>query len=277
MNNTLNNCKLKKIRYEFSGGSMNYHSEFEIEADSEEIIRTAYWDGNYFDEEESTKKETLAKIDSSFRTSSPDEMTVREHIPMSSVLWNALTEETEYLKEQLRPVKKNDLPKLPDPDMFVLDGGDYQRLYLTWDIDGSEQTVQYYSPSGNRWYSVMAILHEMARPVGRDLCRIGETVITEFFLKAPEYSYQITPVKDSDDYYFFVYGDKSDKDRVTREQWLTVREFLNGLDVSDFGSGKYEDKYFLRLNYNDGINKNLEINKNLAEQIREYIQKSIIK
>ena len=275
MNNTLNNCKLKKIRYEFSGGSMNYHSEFEIEADSEEIIRTAYWDGNYFGEEESTKKETLAEIDSSFRTSSPDEMTVREHIPMNSVLWNALTEETEYLKEQLRPVKKNDLPKLPDPDMFVLDGGDYQRLYLTWDIDGSEQTVQYYSPSGNRWYSVMAILHEMARPVGRDLCRIGETVITEFFLKAPEYSYQITPVKDSDDYYFFVYGDKSDKDRVTREQWLTVREFLNGLDVSDFGSGKYEDKYFLRLNYNDGINKNLEINKNLAEQIREYIQKAL--
>ena len=277
MSNTLNNCKLKRIRYESSGGSMNYHSEFEIEADSEEIIRTAYWDGNYFGEEESTKKETLAEIDSSFRTSSPDEMTVREHIPMSSVLWNALTEETGYLKEQLRPVKKNDLPKLPDPDMFVLDGGDYQRLYLTWDIDGSEQTVQYYSPSGNRWYSVMAILHEMARPVGRDLCRIGETVITEFFLKAPEYSYQITPVKDSDDYYFFVYGDKSDKDRVTREQWLTVREFLNGLDVSDFGSGKYEDKYFLRLNYNDGINKNLEINKNLAEQIREYIQKSIIK
>ena len=277
MNNTLNNCKLKKIRYEFSGGSMNYHSEFEIEADSEEIIRTAYWDGNYFGEEESTKKETLAEIDSSFRTSSPDEMTVREHIPMSSVLWNALTEETGYLKEQLRPVKKNDLPKLPDPDMFVLDGGDYQRLYLTWDIDGSEQTAQYYTPSGNRWYSVMAILHEMARPVGRDLCRIGETVITEFFLKAPEYTYQITPVKDSDDYYFFVYGDKSDKDRVTREQWLTVREFLNGLDVSDFGSGKYEDKYFLRLNYNDGINKNLEINKNLAEQIREYIQKSIIK
>lgn len=275
MNNTLNNCKLKKIRYEFSGGSMNYHSEFEIEADSEEILRTAYWDGNYFGEEESTKKETLAEIDSSFRTSSPDEMTVREHIPMNSVLWNALTEETEYLKEQLRPVKKNDLPKLPDPDMFVLDGGDYQRLYLTWDIDGSEQTVQYYSPSGNRWYSVMAILHEMARPVGRDLCRIGETVITEFFLKAPEYSYQITPVKDSDDYYFFVYGDKSDKDRVTREQWLTVREFLNGLDVSDFGSGKYEDKYFLRLNYNDGINKNLEINKNLAEQIREYIQKAL--
>ena len=276
MNNTLKDCKLKRIRYESSGGSMNYHSEFEIEADSEEMIRTAYWDGYYFGAEERTEKEMLTEIDSSFRTSGDDEMTVREHIPMNKVLWDALTEEMEYLKEQLRPVKKTALPILPDPDMFALDGGDYQRLYLTWENDGTEQTVQYYSPSGNRWYSVMAILHEMARPVGRDLCRIGETVMTEFMLKAPKYSYQITPVRDSDDYYFFVHGDESDKSRITREQWLTVRDFLNGLDVSDFGTGKYKDKYYLRLNFNDSINKGLEINKNVAEQIREYIRKSII-
>ena len=276
MSNTLNNCKLKRIRYESSGGSMNYHSEFEIEADSKEIIRTAYWDRYYFGEEESTVKEMLYEIDSTYRTSGDDEITVRKHIPLDRVLWIALTEEMEYLKEQLRPVKKSDSPILPDPDMIVLDGGDYQRLYLTWDIDGDEQTVQYYCPSGNRWYSVMAILHEMARPVGRDLYRIGETVMTGFFLKAPKYSYQITPVKDSDDYYFFVHGDESDKSRVTHEQWLTVRDFLKGFDVSRFGSGKYEDKYHLRLNYNDGVNKNLEINKKLSEQIREHIRKNII-
>ena len=57
---------------------------------------------------------------------------------------------------------------------------------------------------------------------------------------------------------------------------MTVRGFLSGLDVSGFGSGKYEDKYYLRLNFNDGINKNSEINKKLAEQIREYIRKNIL-
>lgn len=55
-----------------------------------------------------------------------------------------------------------------------------------------------------------------------------------------------------------------------------MRGFLSGLDVSGFGSGKYEDKYYLRLNFNDGINKNSEINKKLAEQIREYIRKNIL-
>ncbi len=275
-NDTLKSCVLKNIRYESSGGSMNYHSEFEIEASADEIVRTAYWDGYYFGIEESSVQEKLAEIDNSFRTSAPDEMIVREHIPMDKKLWTALTEEMEYLKEQLKPVEKTRLPIKPDPDMFVLDGGDYQRLYLTWHIDGDEQTEQYYCPSGNRWYSVMTILHEMSRPIGRDLRRIGETVMTEFYLDTPKYSYQITPIKNSDEYYFFVHGDEPGKDRITHDEWLIVRDFLNELDVSEFESGKHKDKFYLRLNYNDGINKNLKINKETSEQIREYIRKTII-
>ena len=256
---------------------MCFHSEFEIQADAGEVTRTAYWsDNTYSIAEDNADTEVLEKIDNTYRTSDTDEMTVREHIPMDTALWSALCEELEYLKEQLKPVESLKKALTPDIDMFVLDGGDYQRLYLTWDNNGTEQTVQYYAPSGNRWFSVLEILHEMVRPIGRDLHRIGETQMTEFFLKTPKYSYQITPIKDSDDYYFFVHGDESGKDRVTREQWLTVRDFMSGLDVSDFKSGKYEDNYYLRLKYNDGINKNLEINKRLAEHIREYIRKSII-
>lgn len=276
MKYSLDNCKLKRIRYEFSGGSMNFHSEFELEANAFEIIRTAYWNEYYFGAEESSEQEKLKMIDNSCRTSGADEMTVREHIPMDKKLWTALTEEMECLKEQLKPVEKNKFPVLPDPDMFVLDGGDYTRLWLTWDNDGDEQTVQYFCPSGNRWYSVLAAIHEMARPVGRDLRRIGKTQITDFFLKAPKYSYQITPISGKNDYYFFVHGDESDKSRVTNEEWLTVREFLSGLDISGFKPGRYEDKYYLRLNFNDAVNKNLEIDKKTAEMIREYIRKNII-
>ena len=275
-NETLKSSVLKNIRYESSGGSMNYHSEFEIEASADEIARAAYWDGYYFGTEESSEREKLTDIDNSFRTSAPDEMTVREHITMDKKLWTALTEEMEYLKEQLKPVEKTRLPIKPDPDMFVLDGGDYQHLYLTWETDGNEQTEQYYCPSGDRWYSVMAILHEMSRPIGRDLRRIGETVMTEFYLDTPKYSYQITPIRNSDEYYFFVHGDESDKSKVTYDEWLIVRDFLDRLDVSEFKLRKHKDKFYLRLNYNDGINKNLKINKETAEQIREYIRKTII-
>ena len=269
-------CKLKKIRYETSGGSMNYHSEFEIEANTDEVIRTCYWsDHAYSISEQNAAREQLSETDNSYRTDAgTDGMTVREHIPMDNKLWNALFEEIGYLRPQLRPVDKMKVT-VPLADMFVLDGGDYTRLYLTWEKDGSEKTVQYYSPSGNRWSSVIAILHEMVRPLGRDLHRIGETRITGAFLNAPKYSYQLTPVSNDTDYYFFVHGDSSPLDRISREQWLIIREYLNGIDISGFGKGKYEDKYYLRLNYNDGINKNLEINKKTAEDIRGFLRESM--
>ena len=122
----------------------------------------------------------------------------------------------------------------------------------------------------------MTILHEMSRPIGRDLRRIGETVMTEFYLDTLKYSYQITPIKNSDEYYFFVHGDESDKSKVTYDEWLIVRDFLDRLDVSEFKLRKHKDKFYLRLNYNDGIIKNMKINKETAEQIREYIRKTII-
>lgn len=269
-------CKLKRIRYESSGGSMNFHSDFELEADADEVIRTAYWCDHYYSvAEQDADRDKLAEIDNSFRTdTAPDEITVREHIPMDKALWDALSEEFGYLRAQLREVEKTK-PALPSAEMFVLDGGDYTRLYLTWEKDGEEITAQYYCPSGKRWSAVIAILHEMVRPVGRDLHRIGETQMTEMFLKAPKYSYQITPVSGDVNYYFFVHGDKSPISRISREQWLSVREFLNGTDLSCFGAGKYEDKYFLRLNYNDGINKKLRINKKTAEMLREFMQECI--
>lgn len=274
---SLDNCRLKRIRYESSGGSMNFHSEFEIEADADEIIRTAYWSDYCFGIEESSEKERFGDLDSSYRTNAgADAMPVREHIPMDQKLWTALAEEVAYLKEQLEPVEKAAPPVMPALDMFVLDGGDYTRLWLTWDVDGEEKTGQYYCPAGNRWYSVLLIIHEMVRPIGRDLRRIGETQITDFFLKAPEFSYQISPIKGSEEYYFFVHGDESDKSRISHDQWRTVREFLKGLDISGFGVGKYESRYYLRLNYNDGINKNLEIDKKSAEQIRKFIRENII-
>ena len=277
MNNSADSRRLKRIRYESSGGSMNYHSEFEIEAAEGEVIRTAYRSDHYFGRaEEEASPERRAEIDRSGLVSGEDSLTVREHIPADRALWEALAGEVGYLKEQLRPVDTEKITFRPDPGDFMLDGGDYQRLWLTWETTDGEETVRYYPPSGNRWSSVLEIIHEMSRPVGRDLRLIGETVMTEFFLKTPKYSYQITPIKGSDSYYFFVHGDSSPVSKVSREQWLTVRGFLSGLDVSGFGTGKYESKYYLRLNFNDGINKNLEADKKTAGLIRSFIRESIL-
>ena len=272
--------RLKRIRFESSGGSMDHHSEFELEADADEIIRTSYWKDRFRDScEAEADPAALEAIDLSFRTDNAENgMTVREHIPMDSELWRALTEEIDCLSSQLHPLKRPEKTFSLPADVFILDGGDYTRLWLTWDIGGSEQTVQYYPPQGKRWYTVIVILYELARPVGRDLCRVGETELTEFFLKAPRYSYQITPIRDSTDnsFYLFVHGDSADISRITQEQWLPVREYLKSLDLSDCKAGKYESRYFLRLNYNDSTVKSLSADKALSEQIRGFIRSSVL-
>ena len=269
----MNNCKIKRVRYDSSGGAMNFHSEFDLEASADEVIRASYWDDFFFDRvEENVLREKLLEIDSSYRTSADGgEMTVREHIPMDQELWNVLIEEMEYLQGQLVPIKDKPMWK-SFGDVQVLDGGDYSRLYITWNDGGEEKTIQYYAPSGNRWSTVIQVFHEMVRPLGRNLRRIGKTQLTEMFLKTPGYSYQITPIRDDQDFYFFVHGDKSDTNKVSREQWMKAREYLGNLDLSAFGSGKYECRYYLKLCYNDGMNKNLEINKKTAEKIRAFLQ-----
>lgn len=270
---TLDNCKLKRICYETSGGAMNFHSEFELEASADEVIRTSYWKDFVFDrvEQESTR-EKLDEIDNSYRTNAGAEaLIVREHIPMDKELWDALSEEMEYLKEQLEPIKSKPAFSLPK-DVFVLDGGDYTRIYLTWEDGDEEKTAQYCAPNGRRWSAVIDILHEMARPLGRDLHRIGKTQLADMLLKAPEYSYQISPIQGGSDYYFFVHGDKSPINKLTSKQWSAVRDSLNGMDFSKFGPGKYECKHYLKLGYNDGITKHLEIDNETAERIRGILQ-----
>ena len=83
-------------------------------------------------------------------------------------------------------------------------------------------------------------------------------------------------MQNTESFYFFVHGDSADTNRLTQEQWNTVREFLESIDISGYKRGKYESKYYLRLNFNDGINKELEISKKTAELIRAFIRKNIL-
>ena len=265
--------KLVRIKYESSGGSMNYHSEFSIEADEKEIVRAEYWQDYYFaDEEYAMGEAELEKIDSIGRVGSDDDLVVKESVPMDAELWTALTEEMEYLKPQLREVVS--APDNYQDDIYELDGGDYNNLYLTWEKDGVTSTAQYYIMSGKRWSSVHEILIEMARPIGRDLRRIGETQLVKVYLSTPDYSYQASPVNGSDDYYYFVHGDKSNSDRISNDQWQVIRSFFESYDVSEYEEGDEDNKhkYILKYVFNDDIYKYYRLDKKDAEELRTYLK-----
>ncbi len=272
--------KLIGVHYESSGGSMEFHSEFEIDVNEREITYLSYYSNYYFDDLEYELDENkLAAIDDTGRVNKDGNSWDKDHIerknvPVDSELWNVIVEEFEYLKPKLVEIPettKEDTAK-NDTDMEILDGGDYSLLHLTWEKDGNTYTAQYYTLSGKRWSTIIDTLHEMARPVGRDLRRIGETQIIDMYLKTPDYSYQISPVSgDGDKYYYFIHDGKSKNKTLTKEQWTVVRDRLNSMDLSVFKEGGYNDKMYLELKYNDGDYKYYLIDKNTAGELKEYL------
>lgn len=276
--------RLVGVKYESSGGSMNFHSEFDIEVNASEIVYTTYYENYYFDDLEGEADEAkLAELDGVGRVYPKEDEWVdeglveRRHAPVSPELWQVLAEEFEYLKPELvecGETTREDIWKW-ESEHEVLDGGDYQLLHLTWESDTGIYTSQFQVASGQRWFTIFETLHEMVRPVGRDLRRIGEKQLVEMFLSTTRYSYQITPVRGEASYYFFIHDEAysgSKSKRLTPEQWYVVRDHLNTLDLSEVKQGAYSDRYYLRLTYNDHESGLYYlIDPKTEDRIREFI------
>ncbi len=255
--------RLTGLKYESSSGSMDYHSEFDIEVNAREIVYTTYYEDYCFgNSEDAADASKLAVLDGVGRVYPKEDEWVdeglveRKHAAFPPELWQVLTEEFEYLKPELSEcaeTTREDIRRW-ERENEVLDGGDYSLLHLTWEKDGASYTAQFRIPSGRRWSTIPETLHEMVRPLGRDLRRIGERQLVEMYLSTTRYSYQITPVRGEASYYFFIHDDTysgSKSKRLTPEQWYVVRDHLNTLDLSGVKQGAYSDRYYLRLTYND--------------------------
>lgn len=276
--------RLVGVKYESSGGSMNFHSEFDIEVNTSEIVYTTYYENYYFDDLEGEADEAkLAELDGVGRVYPKEDEWVdeglveRRHAPVSPELWQVLAEEFEYLKPELAECKettREDVWKW-EHENEVLDGGDYSLLHLTWESDAGIYTAQFRIPSSRRWSTIHETLHEMVRPLGRDLRRIGEKQLVEMLLSTTRYSYQITPVRGEASYYFFIHDEAysgSKSKRLTPEQWYVVRDYLNTLDSSELKPGAYKDKYYLKLRYNDHESGEYYlITPKLEDEIRKFI------
>ncbi|GEM_PF-6458316 len=270
------------VKYESSGGSMDPCSEFDIEVCEKEIIYTTYYGEYYFDKLESDMgQEKLKKIDSAGLEERPWKAVyrrplIRRHAAYDGSLWKVLEEEFEELKPELKEcpeTTRQDIFRRND-EMQMLDGGDYSLLHLTWEKNGETRTAQYHIPSSKRWYTILVTLHEIARPVGRDLRRIGKRKLVNMYLSMEDYSYQISPISGRNEYYFFVYDGayKPKSSRLSSAQWEKVREYLESYDFTGVKQGDLNAKHSLRLKYNDndGCIYYL-VDKKQAEQVRKYI------
>lgn len=250
--------KLVGITREYSAGSMEWGTEFDIDVNPGEIVSCAYWDSDHYG----------------------NEMIRKEHVPITEKQWNDLEKSVLDLWGQWEEIPESVLNQKPPQDMQILDGGDYERWWLTWETENGTEKIRYYTPSDRRILTVIDLLRETAEPKGREIQWHEPPYVNGAYYtnNKNEFSFQCSRWdKGENGYRLIVYfegigGDKVDE-HTGDEIWEKVWPAFAWLDVSKFEGGTYNDKIALSLYYSDGTQKTLKLDKKTADIIEPYLRK----
>ncbi|MBQ4350237.1 MAG: hypothetical protein II768_03185 [Clostridia bacterium] len=255
--------ELVGIRHESSGGSMVYRSEFAIEVTPDEIVHAEYWPENY-----------------------RRDMVVRDHVPIKASQWADL----EKITRILWPLMKEVTPYEPDEDLFadgeeifVLDGGDYNRWYFTWKTDEGERTIQVYAPQDRRITTLRDLLRELAEPIGRKIVWYDPPKLDGIYFCSDEdrYSYQCTCDRDEKDlyrcyFYFIENGERKSVSATTDGKvWQKVYDFCEPLNLAAFPEGNGMiggDPLTCTLYYDDGRQKTVIPDEATVEKLLSFFE-----
>lgn len=245
------------VTREYSAGSMVWGTEFDIDIDPDEIISCAFWDheGNM------------------------SEITRKEHVPITEAQWADVEKAVMDLWGSWEVIPESVLNKKPDPNIQVLDGGGYERWWLTWKTADGTEKIRYYNPSDRRVVTLNEILQELADPKGREISWYEPPYANGAYYRNEKsgFSFQCNRLDDEGrDYRLIVYfngiGGDSIDDKVGVEIWEKVWPAFAWIDMSKFEDGSYNDKIALSLYYSDGSQKTIKLDKKSADIIEPYLK-----
>ena len=246
-----------------TGGGMAHRTEFSIRLTKDEIEHTAYW------------PEDLDKT----------EMEERSHVPITAQQWADV--ETvllqlygEGLLEEHRPATEK-----VSSDAFVLDGGDYTDLSLVWETDEGTEEISYYWPGDRRVLTLMDLLKELAEPIGREIVWYDPPQLDEIYFTRDhrvnterDYSFQLHWADyEAEPYWELTYylGKHGEVDqghlRLEEADWEAFVAFAEEIQLEYFPTPTKDDPLFIcRVYYTDGSYKNLNINKETEQQLKQF-------
>jgi len=281
--------ELVGVKYEYSGGSMVYGSDFYIEVTPDEIIKCGYYD---------------------FEDSNTHEMIRKEHLEVSDSLWNDLSYainkiyesgKFEEIKEKTKDSSKkgsdndnsddnafdndnsdgdsviDDDPVIDGDDLIILDGGDYSNLWLSWEKDGQTTQIRYYIPSDRRFGTVRTVLEELANPKGTKIIHYEEPVLCGAFYKNEntDSSFQCTIFNhDPNDYYFiprFPALNINYSKHLSPDAWELAKPAFEWINPDNYDRGSYENSIVVSLYYSDNTQISLKMDKKAASLIEPYL------
>ena len=253
--------KLVGVTHESSAGSMEFATEFAIDVAPEQILHCEYWDLN-------VKR---------------DEMICKDNVPITEQQWADVEKAVLDLWGSWEEIPEEVLNQPDDPEYFVLDGGDYNRWWLSWETADGTKKVRYYAPADRRIVTLNTILEELANPKGRKIewyeapTLSGATYINDTTDMSFQCNWWNLPEGPKEGYRLIVRFEEGGEnisiyDQTDASIWEAAKPAFAWLNPDDFEHGSYKDKIMLSLYYSDGTQKSLKLDKKTAEAIEPYLR-----
>lgn len=229
---------LKRVEYDCSQPSV-YGADMTVDLTPEKIVNAHFY-GQGFKKTEIKDKKMNAKY------------------------WAMLEEAIKDMEDKLTPKPTETEPvtteEEPMEEIYELDGAATYHLWLTWEKDGVEERIEYYNPTDHKWITVEDIIDEILEPIGREITRFEDPIVTGVLLYKQSdtyeerYSYQCTlEDKETGRHYLFVHTPETNiSDYATKKQWEKLNTLLEELNIEQLPKGSLKDEICVQLYKSDG-------------------------
>ena len=250
--------ELVGVCYEYSAGSMNYHTEFAIDVTNEEMVHCEYWG------------------------SSNSDMVQKDNVPITEDQWADVEKAVLDLWGVWEEIPDNVLNQKSDQEdeMFVLDGGDYNRWWLTWKTEEGLKKIQYYYPGDIRITTLSDILRNLADGKKRKITWYEAPVLSQatYINDKTDCSFQCTWWDGENSGYRLIVRFKDGAQEISIHEhvddsiWETARPAFEWIDPDSFEDGSYSDPVVLNLKYSDQSYKSIKLDNKTVETIEPYLK-----
>ena len=249
-----------------TGGGMVAHTDFCIRVNREEIEYTSFWPLDEY----------------------TDEMEELTHVPIEEEQWTDI--ETVildiYLDWALTDVSHETDSKTLIKDAFVLDGGDYTTLSLTWETENGPVEIGYSWPRDRRTRTLTDLLKELADPQGCEIVWYEEPQLRQIYFTRKhlinnkrDFSFQLywTDYDEEDPYLKLIYylgkygAVAQDYVRMENADWDAFLTLVEETQLEYFPTNEESsDRFECRLNYTDDSYKSIKLNKDTEERLKDF-------
>jgi len=254
----------KLVALSFSQGSgMVARANFDIRLNREEIEETTFWPEDFELDEQSLK-----------------------HVPITPEQWADVEKAVLSLWPKLDEYQPAASASSSDEDVFMLDGGDYTNLTLTWETADGTVKKGYAWPSDRRALTLWDLLRELADPRGREIVWYEEPQLKEIYFThkyrlntRKNYSFQfyLNTYSEEEPFWELIYylGKNGDIAKgylpLAPSDWDAFLALAEDLQLAYFPEPTRSDDYFsCRLRYTDETSLSLILDKETEETLKQF-------